>query len=30
VARRYLDQVSVQWDSAPERLRTFVEEEDAP
>ena len=30
VARRYLDQVSLQWDSALDRLRTFVEEDDAP
>ena len=29
VARRYLDQVSVEWDSALERLRAFVEDDDA-
>ena len=27
MARRYLDQVSGQWDAAIERLRAFVEEE---
>ena len=25
-AKRYLDQISVQWDAAVDRLRTFVEE----
>ncbi|MFP5306113.1 MAG: ArsR/SmtB family transcription factor [Gammaproteobacteria bacterium] len=28
-ARRYLDQISQQWDDAIERLRAFVELEDA-
>jgi DNA-binding transcriptional ArsR family regulator len=27
VARRYLDQISAQWDEAAERLRAFVEDE---
>jgi hypothetical protein len=25
-AKRYLDQISAQWDDAAERLRAFVEE----